>query len=388
MKRAIVIGCDVMGLGVIRAFHLKKIPVIALHYEKTDFAHTSRYTEAVYEIPHPSKEEAMFVDFFLGKTAEWKGSLLIDTNDFVAVTLSKYKRLLGDYYKIPTPNWEVLRKFIEKKETCQLAAACKIPHPRTLLPKTFSDLDKIKDRIYYPCILKPVRSHQFKQKFRRKNFFVADEKELRRKFHLCSLRNEEVMIQEIIPGSDEQFFKMQAYVNSRGQLTSRFFLGKIRSNPHPFGFGRVVMSKPFNPQVEQLTQKLLQYTNYRGFLSIEFKMDPRDKQLKLIELNSRMVRNNWLSTYCGINYPWLIYMDLVQQKRIDIRNYRTNVYWIEWHSDLFNSIFRFHREKIRIKDYLRPYFSRRRTFAVFSSEDPLPFLKQSLLLSKKFMSRI
>ena len=118
--------------------------------------------------------------------------------------------------------------------------------------------------------------------------------------------------------------------------------------------------------------------------SIEFKKDPRDGKLKLIENNVRLVRINWLATSCGVKFPWVMYLDLVENRQIDIGGYKKDVYWIELYSDIFNSIFRHGRENISFRDYLRPYLARNKTFAVFSLFDPLPFIKHSLNLPRFF----
>lgn len=57
MKKVLVIGCYIMGLGVVRALHLKNIDVVAMYYEKTDIAHLSRYVSERVRIPHPGREE-------------------------------------------------------------------------------------------------------------------------------------------------------------------------------------------------------------------------------------------------------------------------------------------------------------------------------------------
>ena len=116
MEKVIVVGCYVMGLGVIRALHLRNIPIIAMTYEKSDLAHTSKYVLEKVNIPHPSKEENKFIDFLISNSHKWKDALILDTDDHVAVSISKHKDELAKYYKIVTANWEVLRKFIEKKE--------------------------------------------------------------------------------------------------------------------------------------------------------------------------------------------------------------------------------------------------------------------------------
>ncbi|GAJ20505.1 unnamed protein product [marine sediment metagenome] len=59
-----------------------------------------------------------------------------------------------------------------------------------------------------------------------------------------------------------------------------------------FGVGRVGISTERNEEVELLAERLMSKANYQGYFSIEFKKDLKDNQLKLMEVNVRMPRNN------------------------------------------------------------------------------------------------
>jgi len=95
-----------------------------------------------------------------------------------------------------------------------------------------------------------------------------------------------------------------------------------------------------------------------------------------LEINARTIRSNWLATYCGVNFPWIIYMDLVEKKQIEVRDYRKDVYWIDLNADIFNSIFRHNQEKLGFRDYVKPYLAKDKTFSVLSKHDIMPFLKE------------
>ena len=102
-----------------------------------------------------------------------------------------------------------------------------------------------------------------------------------------------------------------------------------------------------------------------------------------MEVNVRMPRNSLLATSSGVNFPWIIYNDLVEDKQIDVRNYKTEFYWIELYRDIYNIIFRSKKEKISFRDYIRPYLSNNKSFAVLTTSDIIPFFKQtSVLISK------
>jgi len=387
-----VVGCHIMGLGVIRSLHLKKIDTVALHYEPTDIAHWSRYPSETAKIPDPCRDEEAFVCFLMQKANTWGGSLIIPTNDQTAMTVSKNKRMLATQYVVAVPDWEVLELFIDKEKQYKVAEKAGVPCPITFIPNGIEDLRDREHDISYPCVLKPTQSHEFKAIFNRKNFEVHNAQEMAEKYKLCLNAGQPVMVQEIIRGPDSNFRKMQGYVNSKGQIVGKFFLGKLRSNPPPFGVGRVVVSTERDPEVEDLTSRLLLHVGYReGFFSIEFKRDSRDNKLKLIENNVRLVRNNWLATCCGINFPWLIYLDLMEQQQMDIETYTEGFNWIELYSDLFNTFFHHRRENISWREYIRPYLSKNMTEPILSWRDPMPFLKETLvlplILKKKYFKR-
>jgi hypothetical protein len=94
----------------------------------------------------------------------------------------------------------------------------------------------------------------------------------------------------------------------------------------------------------------------------------------------RMPRNNVLATSSGVNFPWITYNDLVLNKQLEIDDYIVNQYWIEFYADIYNILFNRKKDNIKFKDYLRPYLSKHKAFAVFSLKDPKPFLKQTLIL--------
>jgi D-aspartate ligase len=372
MDQVIVLGCSLTGYAVIRALANRHIRLIALTYEKRDVAQLSRYVSEVVPSPAPEDEE-QFVAFLIQNADRWAGALILETGDSAAITLSKNKDILSKFYRIATPDWDVLNLFMEKEKTYALAKEYDIPHPKSIPLCGLDDLRTL-SKLLYPCILKPVLSPPFTDRFHVKNFEVHNDRELKEKFKLCLDAGLSMILQEIIPGPDDNLYKMQGYVNSRGELVGKFFYRKLRQHPPQFGIARVGISMDKNPDVERLTEKLLTYANYRGYFSNEFKLDPRDGQFKLIENNCRMPRSGMLAIACGVNFPWLIYQDIVLNKQYDVTQYEIGTYWIDFCTDMYNSLFRRKKEDIRLRDYLGPYFARNKVFSDLDFGDLKPFL--------------
>ena len=382
--KVIVIGCSLTGYMVIRALAKRNLHIIAMTYEKRDVAQFSRYVSEVVQSPSPVDEE-QFVKYLIENADRWGGALSLETADNAAIALSKYKEILSQYYRIATPDWDVLSIFVDKEKTYALAKQFDIPHPKSIPLSGLEDLAGISE-ILYPCILKPVNSLPFTSRFFVKNFEVNNERELKEKFKLCLDTGNSMILQEIIPGPDANIYKMHGYVNSQGNLVGKFFVRKLRQHPPQFGIARVAISTTRYPEVEQLTEELLARTNYRGYFNSEFKLDPRDGQLKLIENNCRMPRTGMLSVTCGVNYPWLMYQDLILNQQHDVTDYKVGTYWIDFWTDLHDSLFRRKKEDVRLRDYLAPYFARNKVFSDLNIKDLKPFLGVAYQTIRGFIS--
>ena len=373
MNKVIVLGCSLTGYAVMRALARKNLQIIGITYSKRDVAQLSRYVSEVAQSPAPTDEE-QFVACLIKNADRWAGALILETADNAAIALSKNKEILSKYYRIATPDWDVLNIFVEKEKTYALAKHYHIPHPKSIPLFGLEDLKEVSE-ILYPCILKPALSAPFTDRFHVKNFEVHNDRELEEKFKLCLEAGLAMILQEIIPGPDDNLYKMQGYVNSQGKLVGRFFYRKLRQHPPQFGVARVGISTDRQPEVERLTEELLTRSNYRGYFSNEFKLDPRDGQFKLIENNCRMPRSGMLAIAAGVNFPWLMYQDLVLNQQCDITEYKVGTYWIDFWTDLYNSLFRRKKEDIRLRDYVGPYFARDKVFSDFDFEDLKPFFR-------------
>ena len=354
---------------------MKNFHVIALHYTRLmDFAQHSRYVAESVECPHPGKEEEKFVEFLLARKSKWAGALIVETNDDTAMALSRHKATLQTYYQLVTPSWDVIRKLIFKQEMYDLAEQCDVPFPRSFFLKELGDLKEIEATIKYPCILKPIQGHLFFQQFRLKNFTIPDREALQSKFHLCQQAGHPVIAQEIIPGADSNIHQCMMYVNRDGKTTAAFFAQKMRQNPPAFGVARVSISEEAIPELKSMTEVMLHRIGFTGIVHSEFKRDSRDQSFKLIEVNPRIARSNWLASYCGVNFPEIAYRDLCETDCVDLPAYRKGVYWIELTQDVANSIWHHRQEKIQFTEYFRPYLSDEKTFAELFSDDFRPFL--------------
>ncbi|MBN1565450.1 MAG: hypothetical protein JXA10_16505 [Anaerolineae bacterium] len=373
VDKVIVAGCTHSGLAVMRSLGKHGLYVIGLTHKATDFGLASKYVKEKLICPDPKNETAL-VEFLLEKGPTLQGTFILEGTDAFAVVLSKHKAELSQYYKMVTPEWPILQQFVEKHLSYEIADACGVPHPKLFFPQSMAEFEEIAAQIQFPSIIKPTRSHEFVAVFGEKSFFVENLTDLRAQFQRTLDAKQAVMIQEVIPGTDfGTLERLQIYINSKGEVSAELFNIKLRQTPPMFGVMRVGASVKPNPEVSELSHRLMQQANYRGYASIEFKRDPRDNQLKFIEANCRMPRSGQMAVSSGVDMPWIIYQDIVHDKQIKVDAYQPT-YYIDLVADITNLILRDNKREFSLRDFLRPYLSRHKAFSIFSLSDLRPFL--------------
>lgn len=300
-----VLSTHTMGLSVIRALGKMGVPIIAVYYDDSDMGYASKYVDESICAPHPENFEKQFIELLVESATRFNGSLLIPADDATLVAVSRNKNLLEQYYTVACTEWEVTRKFIDKKFTYALADAIGVPAPRTTIPHTFEDVEKYHQTIQYPCLVKPSLSHAYFDLFGEKMVKAENLDQLLAAYEQATRFSLEVLLQEIIPGDDSQGANYNSYFWDGTPLVE-FTAQQIRNAPPELGSPRVVVSKHI-PELLEPGRKILQAIGFSGYSCTEFKKDPRDGIYKLMEVNGRHNRSSALAVQCGVNFPWIQY---------------------------------------------------------------------------------
>lgn len=374
----VVIGCGVAGWGALRS--LAKVPglqCIALTSSRAEMAWGSRYATEFQECPHPHKQESAFIQFLLDQASAREGALLLPAGDFMAAALSKHKEALEKAYRVAIGPWEAVRRFLEKDQLQQLAAEVGVPMPGAVWVQPAATRLPPLDHLRYPIWIKPSNSALFVRRYGRKGFLAPDRPTLEGLLQRLREAGQILLLQEVIPGGDDRYELISVYVTRDGAATAWSARRKLRQQPPGFGVMRVGYSVKDNPEAEELARRLLRaVADYRGLASFEFKRDPRDERLKLIEANVRVARSGMLATVSGANYPELMYRELVRGERNLVGSSREGVWWIELLADLYYTFFHRDGQRYRWAEKLRPYRARQKVFGDFDLRDLRPFLRQ------------
>ena len=80
-----------------------------------------------------------------------------------------------------------------------------------------------------------------------------------------------------------------------------------------------------NPELASLGVKLLKALNWYGVAMVEFKIDPRTNEPKLMEVNPRFWGSVALSIYAGIDLPYLLYKLAVEGDVESTKDYKVGL---------------------------------------------------------------
>lgn len=367
----VIIGGDFSGLGVLRSLAKQDIPICLLDTELC-IGRFSRYRKKFIKCPNPH-DEISFLSFLkeIAERENLNGWILFPTSDQTVYVLSKNREELNEYYRIPTPSWDVLRFAYDKKLTYRLAKKSGIDIPKTFFPGDFDELEQLDSD--FPVIIKPSIKTHFFNKTRKKALRVNSKKELVQKYMetLSIIDSSEIMIQELVPGGPDNLFSFCSLFKN-GEVLGKVIARRARQRPMDFGRSTTYAETIDVPELENIGKRILKLINYYGLSEVEFMQDPRDGKYQLLEINARIWAWHTLAIRAGVDFPYLLYKDMLGES-VKISSFEENIKWIRLITDIPTVATEILRRKMKITDYLHS-LKGKKEFAVFSIADPLPFI--------------
>lgn len=350
-------------------------------------AQVSRFTSKFFKSPIVESGE-QFINFLiqLAEREKINGWVIYPTTDEAVKLLAINKKILSQYYKIPTPNWVITEILYNKKFTYKLAEKIGIPVPKTFYPESVDSIPGLS--LQFPVIIKPAIKEPFVKKVKKKAILAKNLEELivAYEFAVSVINKEDIMIQEVIPAGPHNLYSFCSMFKDNSALAT---LVAQRLRQHPMIFGRATTHAETKniPELEELGIKFLKAVNYYGLSEVEFMWDNRDKKYKLLEVNARTWGWHTLGHTVGINFPLILYKDMSQ---IENQNYKTQIpniqgKWGRLLTDIPVAVKEILRGNLNLMDYM---ISLRGTKdAVWSMDDPLPFFAEFFLIPYLWRTR-
>lgn len=374
---AVVIGGDYQGLGIVRSLGRHKIPTCVIDDERS-IARFSKYTTHFVSVPDLRDEERTIQALLeTGRRLKLHGWVLYPTRDETVAALSRHRTRLEEIFRVPTPEWRVIQCAWDKRETYRLAHELGIPTPGIWYAESLEELRALD--LQFPIAIKPAIKEHFFYATKAKAWRANNQAELESLFvrAAAQVSTGEVILQDLIPGDGQQQFAYCAFFRE-GSSVGSMVVRRARQHPPEFGRASTFVETTDVQDLEVMSERFLKAIGYYGLVEMEYKLDARDGQYKLLDVNARTWGYHSVGFRAGVDFPYLLFADQLHGTAAPQRG-RPGVTWVRIVTDFPTGISQILSGDLRWKDYLRS-LRHADGDAVFSREDPWPGIAELMLL--------
>jgi D-aspartate ligase len=372
---ALVIGLDnITGLQTSRLLARRGVRVVGI---AADGRHPAARTNTCSRlVVSPTEGEGLLetLDRLAGVE---RGAVLFPCTDGSVRTLAHApERLLA--FRSVLPAADVVDTLMDKQRFAALAASRGLPIPATREVTTIDEADRAAGELRFPCVVKPsVKTPAWEAAGAKVHRFEDAASWAAAAGELLAL-HPDLVIQEWLPGGDEQLYSCNCYVSPHGMPIITFVARKLRQWPPRLGtssLGEAVQ----DTAIRELAMETISSVPFVGLGYVEIKRDPVTGADHLIEVNvGRPTGRSAIAEAGGVELLFTMYRDAIGASLpVDRQQYDRPVKWIHLVRDLRSAL---HYLRTGELTPLAWYRSLRgpKVYADLDRSDPIPFVADLL----------
>jgi predicted ATP-grasp superfamily ATP-dependent carboligase len=310
-------------LAVVRALGRARIPVIVGTEHPPCLAGVSRYCIRTVRYPSPLTEPETFRVFLEQEMRSGRYRVLLPMTDVTIQLLAPRNESTSLPVCLPIPCNRKIQLVQDKQQLLKLAERLGIPFPKTYVLGEQESMEDFSQRVSYPAVIKPRFSRFLQNRQWQLGHvqYARDQSDLIQKYRQSDALIPRPLVQEKIEGEGRGVFLLMW----DGQLKAAFCHRRLREKP-PWG-GASVYCESVAPNQELVEESvsLLQLIGWQGVAMLEYKMDRRDGEAKLMEVNGRFWGSLQLAIDAGMNFPLMLYRLATGEQVAPTCHYRVGV---------------------------------------------------------------
>lgn len=269
------------------------------------------------------------------KYGKAKKLILIGCADHYVRLIVENKAELKEKFILPYTDKEVLDNIVLKETFYELCEKYNLDYAKTFIYKPEMNFEfDLKDMLF-PVVLKAsdsVKFHRNKFEGFHKAYFIDTKEELVDTLKLIYKNgyDDNMIIQEKVPGEDAAMYDLQIYVGSDHKV-KMMNLGNVVLEEHtPTAIGNnaaTITMSDYNEELMKKIQFLMEDIGYEGFADCDLKYDYRDGKYKMFEINIRQGRSHYRVTGGGYNLAKYVVDDYVYHKEIPTTYVKDEYFW-------------------------------------------------------------
>jgi predicted ATP-grasp superfamily ATP-dependent carboligase len=315
MTSVLVMNPYYSGVAIARLLAPRGVPVYALYTDPLASGRHSRHFAGEFAVPDGGTDPDGLVNTLLDLTKRLAcRAVIFPTRDLDVAFLRANRRRLEGALVISLAENSAHEALSDKGRLADLAAAHGVKYPLTSEVATEGDVRSVGERFAFPVVMKPVHAYEWRSEAgkgasqSRKAIIAANVEGLLVEYRAVAHVTPRVVVQEFVPGPDDDLVVCGCYVDRTGRLAGAFTARKLLQSPPSAGTGCLITLDDI-PDIVAPTADMLRSVGYFGIAEAEYKYDHRDGRYALIEINLRHWDQHELGTLAGVDVTWLAYCE-------------------------------------------------------------------------------
>ncbi len=189
---------------------------------------------------------------------------------------------------------------MDKEQADGIARLAGVPVPWTARVNDAGELDAACAGAPWPCVVKPVFSHEWRERYGQARVFIANNG--REALRLLSRPLKDgigMLLCQYIPGGDEDVEETILVRLADGSYPVSFGCRKLRQNPPGFGATALGEASPL-PETTAIARRVLDQAGFVGVAGVETKRNAETGERWFLEVNVRIPGQWGLGDTCGV----------------------------------------------------------------------------------------
>jgi predicted ATP-grasp superfamily ATP-dependent carboligase len=300
------------GTGAIRTLGRLGIPVYAVTEDPFTPAALSRYCRKAFAWPTTGQEDRQELVRGLTAIGEQIGrpAVAVPTDEEAAVLLAENAGQLARHFLLPGVPPGLPARLGSKRGLHELCQQHGVPAPRSAFPSTAQELVSFARQASYPLVAKNLEPWM-----RRAAPVVAGTTVFGTERELLAAAarwgsHPSVILQEYIPRELAQDWIVHLYCDASSRCLVEFTGVKLRSWPPHAGMTACARTVA-NPRLAQAAARFCQAIGFSGVADLDWRLDLRDGQYKLVDFNPRTgAQFRLFETERGVDVVRALHLDL------------------------------------------------------------------------------
>jgi predicted ATP-grasp superfamily ATP-dependent carboligase len=312
-------GEERSALAAVRALGRRGVKVSVAAPSRRSLAGASRFAHRRIVLPGPMADPDGLADALAELAAREPGRVWFPMTDASLTVIDETRARLGAVL-LPIPGHEALAQAWDKGNLLRVAEEAGVATPRTWMPRSAAEVRALAADLPFPVVLKPRRSRWRSAAglVEGQVAYAHSAPALVASWEALDSRIPAPLIQERVPGFGMGVFLLADH----GRVLARFAHRRLREKPPAGGVSVLRESIAVPPELAVAADRLLAALGWHGVCMIEFKMDTRDGQPRLMEINPRFWGSLELAVAAGVDFPWLLYELAAGERPAPVTDYR------------------------------------------------------------------